>query len=158
MTLLIQRIKLWFIQINTNISEIGLSVTLKIAPIFCANLFTILPLSISVFIMSDRYFFNSFPQEDSTFKEVNQGEVLQLIEHYVDKILTNCGGRDGDERGDLYVGDAGIAFMFLQMHKNPELRKKYPCLEHARSLIDSAKEKGKRYSKKADERCAFLLG
>lgn len=106
--------------------------------------------------MSDRYFTNTFPDTDPNFAGVNREEVVQLICKYVDEIL---GHSNGDERGDLYVGDAGIAFMFLQLHlKCPEVREKYPCLDHARSYVDRAKGFAKHYNKRADERCAFLLG
>lgn len=110
--------------------------------------------------MSERFFFNSFPSDDTHFEGVNREEILQLICVYVDDILLRAAaGSNEDKRGDLYVGDAGIAFMFLQMQlKCPELRQKYPCLNHARSYIDSAKANAKNYSKRADERCAFLLG
>lgn len=109
--------------------------------------------------MSEKFFFNPFPQEDPNFTGVNREEVHPLIVRYVDEILGAGVGSDADCQGDLYVGDAGIAFMFLQIHlKSPELRSKYPCLDHARKYVDSAKEKVKHSSKRADERCAFLLG
>lgn len=108
--------------------------------------------------MSEKYFFNTFPSEDPNFAGVNREEVHQLIARYVDEILAGADSSE-DRRGDLYVGDAGIAFMFLQMHlKSPELRGKYPCLDYARKYVDSAKDHAKHYSKRADERCAFLLG
>lgn len=110
--------------------------------------------------MSDRFFVNPFPHENPQFVDVNRDEVLQLICKYVDTILSHAAaGSNEDKRGDLYVGDAGIAFMFLQMHlKCPELKQKCSCIEHARSYVDSAKRYAKNYSKRADERCAFLLG
>lgn len=110
--------------------------------------------------MSGRCFINPFPSADPNFSGIDKGEVIQLIEGYVENILRySPAGSNEDKRGDLYVGDAGIAFMFLQMHlKSPELRGKYPCLDHARKYISSAKDYAKYYSKRADERCAFLLG
>lgn len=110
--------------------------------------------------MSEKCFFNALPEEDVNFSGVNREEVVQLISFYVNEMLSHAGtDSKEDNRGDLYVGDAGIAFMWLQLHlKSPELRGKYPCLDYARRYIDSAKEKAKGYSKRADERCAFLLG
>lgn len=110
--------------------------------------------------MADRYFVNPFSQTDTSAGALNRGEVVELIKEYVTAILKNApAGSNEDKRGDLYVGDAGIAFMFLQMHlKCPEVHDLYPCLDYARSYIDSAKRFAKNYSKRADERCAFLLG
>lgn len=109
--------------------------------------------------MSDRHFNNPFisgtPLSPSI---VNRVEVIDLIKDYVNQILTNAPAGSTEDRGDLYVGDAGIAFMFLQMQACPELNKLYSCLDHARVYIDSAKRFAKQYSKRADERCAFLLG
>lgn len=109
--------------------------------------------------MSNLFFANPFPSEDPNFSGIDRAEVIQLIVGYVNEILRNRQSDCEDKRGDLYVGGAGIAFMFLQMHlKSPELRGKYPCLDHANQYIITAKDNARYYSKRADERCAFLLG
>lgn len=110
--------------------------------------------------MTDRHFKNKFPGEDPVFSGINQSHVLQLVTHYVNDILARCpAGGSEDRRGDLYVGDSGIAFMFLQMHlKSAALRERFPCIEYAKRYVESAKVNARRYSKRADERCAFLLG
>lgn len=71
----------------------------------------------------------------------------KIIKHTKPKL------EDGSRRGDLYVGDAGIAFMFWKLHRCPELKDHFPALETAKFYIDSAIK-----NRKKRVRVAFLSG
>uniref|UniRef100_A0A6B2EBH6 LanC-like protein 3 homolog n=1 Tax=Phlebotomus kandelakii TaxID=1109342 RepID=A0A6B2EBH6_9DIPT len=109
--------------------------------------------------MSTRYFKNKFPDFDgASTVQVDVNLVCGLVEAYVKAILANTNLSD-DPRGDLYVGDAGIAYMFYRIHKSPVLRDKIPgALAHAQQYIERARSNARHYAKRSDERCAFLCG
>ncbi|XP_055685467.1 lanC-like protein 3 homolog [Lutzomyia longipalpis] len=108
--------------------------------------------------MSSRYFKNKFPDFDGN-AQIDKNRVCGLVEEYVKAILANTGGSDHDCRGDLYVGDAGIAYMFYRIHKSPVLRDRIPgALAHAQQYIERARNNARHYAKRSDERCAFLCG
>lgn len=58
--------------------------------------------------MEQRYFENPYEDYREGNVEVDKENVRKLIKVYVDEILTNTKHhRNGDSRGDVYVGDAG---------------------------------------------------
>ncbi|CAD7085535.1 unnamed protein product [Hermetia illucens] len=107
--------------------------------------------------MDSRCFQNPYPDYGGEGVNVDKQYILSLIKYYVNAILKNTKVND-DERGDLYVGNAGIAYMFLKMVQSPEVSQLYPALDYALSYINHAKSNALQYKKRADERCAFLCG
>ncbi|XP_058119525.1 lanC-like protein 3 homolog [Anopheles ziemanni] len=110
----------------------------------------------------ERYFTNPFqdycenvhgPTEKDLIPRVT---VLDLIKKYVKLILTNAGA----EREDLYVGEAGIAFMFWRLSRSNETKRLFPCLEYALKYISHAKELASALPKASSSksRVAFLCG
>ncbi|XP_059618910.1 lanC-like protein 3 homolog [Phlebotomus argentipes] len=110
--------------------------------------------------MPSRYFPNKFPDFDASVPvQVNVNRVCGLVDEYVGVILANTNNPNHDLRGDLYVGNAGIAYMFYRIHKSPVLRDKFPgALAHAQKYIERARGNARHFAKRSDERCAFLCG
>ncbi|GAB0095874.1 LanC-like protein 3 homolog [Sergentomyia squamirostris] len=107
-----------------------------------------------------RYFENKFPDfNPNSVLQIDRDYICNLVEEYVKIIVQNTGNPSDDPRGDLYVGDAGIAFMFYRINKSQLLGEKIPgALDQAQQYIDRARSNAKHYAKRADERCAFLCG
>lgn len=102
---------------------------------------------------------------DNPFQDFQEGEpieidtvyVISLIRYYVEMILGNTSPNDNG-RGDLYVGNAGIAYMFWKMNRSPQVSSMYPALEYAQRYIRSAKGAARLFKRIPGERCSFLLG
>ncbi|EDS26256.1 nad dehydrogenase [Culex quinquefasciatus] len=116
--------------------------------------------------MSSRHFDNPFEDYDAS-KHGGADEttlldkplILKLVKDYVERILTGSGKSDYKLRADLYVGEAGIAYMFWKLSRSKELKDLFPCLEHARHFIQRAKEIAAASSKSSrTSRVAFLCG
>lgn len=86
---------------------------------------------------------------------VEKAHVIELIKNYVHRIIKNTKPKleDSSRRGDLYVGDGGIAYMFWKLHKSPDLHDAFPALETAKVYIDCAIK-----NRKKRVRVAFLSG
>lgn len=65
-----------------------------------------------------RHFTNPYDDYNGQPVEVDENYVRNLIRNYVKQIVENTQG--GDERGDLYVGDAGSILKSLY-HSNPKI-------------------------------------
>ncbi|EDW82080.1 uncharacterized protein Dwil_GK25614 [Drosophila willistoni] len=113
--------------------------------------------------MERRYLKNPFPDftggENTPFAS-DEEHIKNLICTYVDAILEHCHSNNDEEdsRGDLYVGNAGIAFMFWKLASCEQTRDLYPALEHGSAFIRNAKANAKRYKKRSAERYSFLCG
>ncbi|XP_016952104.1 lanC-like protein 3 homolog [Drosophila biarmipes] len=113
--------------------------------------------------MERRYLKNPFADfaggENTPFAS-DEEHIKNLICTYVDAILEHChpNNDEEDNRGDLYVGNAGIAFMFWKLNSCEQTRDLYPALDHAASFIRNAKANAKRYKKRSAERYSFLCG
>ncbi|KAI9583955.1 lanC-like protein 3 homolog [Glossina fuscipes] len=110
-----------------------------------------------------RYFTNPFPDyvdPRSTPYEFDEKHVKNLIAIYVDDVLEKCSpGYDDEEiRGDLYIGSAGIAYMFWKMSRSLQTQDLYPALKHAHDFISNAKANTHRYRKPSAEPFSFLYG
>lgn len=113
--------------------------------------------------MEKRYLDNpyvDFVDKNTTPLALDAEHVKNLICSYVDSILeyTRPDAEDDDDRGDLYVGNAGIAYMFWKLSRSPHTRDLYPALEHALTYIRNAKANANRYKKRSAERYSFLCG
>lgn len=113
--------------------------------------------------MEKRYLNNPFPDyvnSSTTPIKIDEEHVKSLICSYVDSILEYCrpGSIDEDNRGDLYVGNSGIAYMFWKMARSEQTRDLYPALEHAHAFIRNAKANADRHKKRSAERYSFLCG
>lgn len=133
--------------------------------------------------MEKRFLENPYPDyvnKQATPLDFDEEHVKNLICTYVDAILEHCrpGCDDEDHRGDLYVGNAGIAYMWWKMARSAQAHDlvsfsyigfvccklidrifmKYPALEHAHAFIRNAKANAERYKKKSAERYSFLCG
>uniref|UniRef100_A0AAG5CZZ5 LanC-like protein 3 homolog n=1 Tax=Anopheles atroparvus TaxID=41427 RepID=A0AAG5CZZ5_ANOAO len=108
-----------------------------------------------------RYFTNPFEDycENSHGTEekglVPRETVLNLIKNYVGMISSNT---DKEKREDLYVGAAGIAFMFWKLSRSEETNQLYPCLENATKYISKAKELAAEKGHSTQSAVAFLCG
>lgn len=94
--------------------------------------------------MSDRYFKNNFEDfSPNQLPIVNVTFVKSLIKKYVKSIIDNTDPRlyklNSRSRADLYVGLAGISFMFLRMSQS-QLRSEYPAINLAKTYIDEAEK------------------
>ncbi|XP_030244252.1 lanC-like protein 3 homolog isoform X2 [Drosophila navojoa] len=113
--------------------------------------------------MERRYLKNPFADfaggENTPFA-TDEEHIKTLICTYVDAILEHChpNSDEEDNRGDLYVGNAGIAYMFWKLNSNEQTRDLYPALEHAAAFIRNAKVNAQRYKKRSAERYSFLCG
>ncbi|EAA08412.4 AGAP003148-PA [Anopheles gambiae str. PEST] len=112
--------------------------------------------------MGERYFANPYDDYDEKThgKEENQlvarESVLELIKKYVDIIQQNVNSK---MRDDLYVGIAGIAFMFWKLAQSDETKHMFPCLELASKYIGEAKHRSREKRDKSSKNAvAFLCG
>uniref|UniRef100_A0A8D8IBK4 LanC-like protein 3 homolog n=2 Tax=Culex pipiens TaxID=7175 RepID=A0A8D8IBK4_CULPI len=65
-----------------------------------------------------RFFANPFPDYGGGPVVKNDDHIRSLVQSYVNLVVDNTrDDRNTDHRGDLYVGDAGIAYMFLRLHE-----------------------------------------
>lgn len=109
---------------------------------------------------TDRYFKNPYRDykdgDEAIFAE-NETKILELIKKYVELIIEKTHPlRTGrNRRGDLYVGDAGIAYMLLQVHKYLKNLFTIPALEYAKMYVETAKEN---LGQQPDKACGFLSG
>ncbi|XP_058448676.1 lanC-like protein 3 homolog [Malaya genurostris] len=116
--------------------------------------------------MTSRYFKNPYEDYDETKHGTAECDILkrdtviQLVQSYVDKILLETKKANYKLRDDLYVGEAGIAFMFWKLSRFDEFKHSYPCLEHASYYIQRAKEISRSKNKSTNDasRIAFLCG
>ncbi|XP_019534769.3 lanC-like protein 3 homolog [Aedes albopictus] len=109
-----------------------------------------------------RFFENLFEDySDSKHADtelIDKDKVIQLVKNYVQTILVETKKNTYKLRDDLYVGDAGIAFMFWKLSQSSDLKDLFPCLEHASFFINRAKQIA--HGKASDSRAsiAFLCG
>ncbi|XP_058058369.1 lanC-like protein 3 homolog [Anopheles bellator] len=107
--------------------------------------------------MGTRYFANPFPDYGGGPISRCDEHIKGLIQSYVNLIVENTKlDRNTDQRGDLYVGDAGIAFMFLRLHDAGIFGQE--ALQYAKQYIVNAKALAGRYAGRPEERCSFLCG
>ncbi|XP_017144814.1 lanC-like protein 3 homolog [Drosophila miranda] len=111
-------------------------------------------------MLGRRYLQNPFPDfvpgEGQT--AVSDKEIKSLIKLYVKTILEKY-DTVADDRGDLYVGDAGVSFMFWKLYKSEHTRPMFPdALEQAVAFMSTAKEKCKPYLKRSSECFSFVCG
>ncbi|XP_022219493.1 lanC-like protein 3 homolog [Drosophila obscura] len=105
--------------------------------------------------------FQDFLDGENTAFASDEEHIKNLICTYVDTILEHChpNSDDEDDRGDLYVGNAGIAFMFWKLASCEQTRDLYPpALQHASAFIRNAKANAERFKKRSAERYSFLCG
>ncbi|XP_053695575.1 lanC-like protein 3 homolog [Sabethes cyaneus] len=90
---------------------------------------------------------------------VNKDLVVQLVKDFTATILTETKKSNYKLRDDLYVGEAGIAFMFWKLSRSREFKHLFPCLEHASSYIQRAYEISEsKPSEDSSSIAAFLCG
>ncbi|XP_052898728.1 lanC-like protein 3 homolog [Anopheles moucheti] len=107
--------------------------------------------------MGTRYFANPFPDYGGGPIQRCDDHIKGLIQSYVNLIVENTKpDRNTDQRGDLYVGDAGIAYMFLKLHDAGIFGQE--ALQYAKQYIVNAKALAARYAGRPEERCSFLCG
>ncbi|KAL1391515.1 hypothetical protein pipiens_012320 [Culex pipiens pipiens] len=83
--------------------------------------------------MSSRHFDNPFEDYDAS-KHGGTDEttlldaplILKLVKDYVERILAGSGKSDYKLRADLYVGEAGIAYMFWKLSRSTQLKDLFP--------------------------------
>uniref|UniRef100_A0A182JYJ2 LanC-like protein 3 homolog n=1 Tax=Anopheles christyi TaxID=43041 RepID=A0A182JYJ2_9DIPT len=111
--------------------------------------------------MTERFFPNPYNDYDEKMhgKEAHhlvlREKVLNLIKKYVEMIQANINTK---MREDLYVGIAGIAFMFWKLSQSEETRHMYPCLELASKYIGEAKQLSTKNLGCSKNAVAFLCG
>ncbi|BFF96349.1 lanC-like protein 3 homolog [Drosophila madeirensis] len=110
--------------------------------------------------MEIRYFNNPYPD----FPRIgdfllDEERVKDLISTYVKTILAECKPQVED-RGDVYVGNAGIAYMFWKLQRSDRTRQLFPtALQNAADFIGKAKANAERFRKRSSLRCfSFLCG
>lgn len=94
--------------------------------------------------MADRYFVNNYRDYESNGNEfTDEVFIKELIKKYVQTVLQNTNPQkckiSSRSRPDLYVGFAGIAFMFLKLSQSV-IKDEFPALEYAKIYADFAEE------------------
>jgi lantibiotic modifying enzyme len=94
--------------------------------------------------MSIRHFRNDFPDFTPNIKNYFDKQfIVRLIKEYVDEIIVNTNPSvqkiDRHTRADLYVGLAGIAFMFLKLSQS-SVKDEFPSLQLAKDYSHAANE------------------
>jgi len=102
--------------------------------------------------MAERYFKNPYPDySEGEEVVIDRGKVEELIKKYVGKIERHTQPDGRSRRGDLYVGDAGIAFMFWKLENSKIL---LGC-KLAGVYVNSARAN---ISRRDEKKCALLSG
>lgn len=112
---------------------------------------------------SSRYFENPYEDYDelSHGRDVGIDEkiILQLVKQYVAEIQKGTAKTRYKLRSDLYVGEAGIAFMFWKLNRSLPFKDMFPCIEQASNYIRRAKEiSGTKNNTSQTSSIAFLCG
>lgn len=110
--------------------------------------------------MAPRFFQNPFPDyKEGKPVSVPNEEVIKLIQHYVGMILENTKKPSYRERrGDLYVGNSGIAFMFYKMSRSKSASQFPKAMKFAKEYIDEAKSRARQHDSQEADRVSFLCG
>ncbi|BFG02976.1 lanC-like protein 3 homolog [Drosophila madeirensis] len=108
---------------------------------------------------------------DNPFKDYMQGEMasLQSSEQYIKGLICRhvnailalpvSDNEYEDERENLYVGSAGIAYMFWKLHGSSKAHDLCPeALQHAATYMERAKESAQQFKRRNSERFSFLNG
>ncbi|XP_053678998.1 lanC-like protein 3 homolog [Anopheles nili] len=110
----------------------------------------------------ERYFPNPFDDfcetnhESRVFKQQLHETAIFLIKKFVAMIESQ---KDSQSyREDVYVGVAGIAFMFWKLSRAEETKALYPCLEIASNYIRQAKQQCLQKNRSSKTSVAFLCG
>uniref|UniRef100_A0A182XVJ1 LanC-like protein 3 homolog n=1 Tax=Anopheles stephensi TaxID=30069 RepID=A0A182XVJ1_ANOST len=111
--------------------------------------------------MSDRFFPNPYADYDEKahgteyHSIVSRSSVIDLIVKYVGMIQNHTQTK---MREDLYVGTAGIAFMFWKLSRSEETKNLFPCLKLASKYITEAKHHSAKKHRSSKDSVAFLCG
>uniref|UniRef100_A0A182W2S3 LanC-like protein 3 homolog n=1 Tax=Anopheles minimus TaxID=112268 RepID=A0A182W2S3_9DIPT len=111
--------------------------------------------------MCDRFFANPYADYDEKTHGVEQNQlvpresIVALIKKYIEMIENHTNTR---MREDVYVGFAGIAFMYWKLNRTSETTNMYPCLELASKYISEAKRLSMKKKKSSKDCVAFLCG
>ncbi|XP_017154539.1 lanC-like protein 3 homolog [Drosophila miranda] len=112
--------------------------------------------------MDVRYLKNTypdFPRMGENTAAYDEEHIKDLISTYVKSILETCKPQKGD-RGDLYVGNAGIAYMFWKLSRSRHTRDLWPtALQHASTFIRKAKANAELFKRRSSlQSYSFLCG
>lgn len=106
-----------------------------------------------------RYFQNPFPDHKPGIEvKPPEDRILQLLQHYVAQILKYTSRENNDRRGDLYVGNSGIAFMFYKLSQSRMAANFPDALNCAGRYIDESLSRAEKYKNRDGEKVSFLCG
>ncbi|XP_055601727.1 lanC-like protein 3 homolog [Uranotaenia lowii] len=112
-----------------------------------------------------RFFVNPYDDYDQSkhgnqlSELINYDLVIELVKRCVEVIIRETKLPTHKSRDDLYVGDAGIAFMFWKLNRSPNFRHLFPCLEHATFYIKKAEATNEsKTMSKSSSPIGFLCG
>lgn len=106
-----------------------------------------------------RYFQNSFPDyQPGAEVTVPEDRVLQILNHYVDQILKYTTRENNDRRGDLYVGNSGIAYMFYKISQSKVAVHFPDALNNAQFYISESLKRADKYKNRDEDKVSFLCG
>ncbi|KAJ6648447.1 LanC-like protein 3 like [Pseudolycoriella hygida] len=113
--------------------------------------------------MERKYFENPYQDYAGEGFEVDEDFVRSSIAEYVQIIIQNTFPKSvygGDKNTNLFIGTAGIAYMFYKMHISPRDFKAYRPLFHAQEYIFDSKRNAPNYRHKVyeDFKAAFFTG
>ncbi|XP_022232009.2 lanC-like protein 3 homolog [Drosophila obscura] len=114
--------------------------------------------------MNVRYIKNPYPDfptvgANGVAFALDEERIRDLISAYVKSILEQCKPRT-EERGDLYVGNAGIAYMFWKLQRSEHTRSLCPtALQHAAHFIAKARGNAERLARRTSlQSYSFVCG
>lgn len=106
-----------------------------------------------------RYFPNVLPDFGKGEVELNQDHLKHSVEEITTKILTNFPANDKNAEDGLYLGAAGVAYMFYYLSKVPSLRKQqHLFIGNAVEYIQPALHVAAKCETKTKHLPSFLLG
>ncbi|XP_078489542.1 lanC-like protein 3 isoform X2 [Ciona intestinalis] len=107
----------------------------------------------------ERYFENPFLGMEPTYKDTRRENYKSRVIEMVDKILHNLKPTPANGKGGVYVGTAGIAYVFYYLAKSglyPDYKEKF--INAAKSYIESALEYERSNISSKRKQIGFLHG
>lgn len=108
---------------------------------------------------TNRYFINNMPDFSEGEMKLSDEELQNNVQNLVSSILANFSSNDMNADDGIYLGTAGVAYMFYHLSKVPAFRKmQQNYLANAVDYLRPALQIAARYEKRTKHLPSFILG
>lgn len=110
-------------------------------------------------VRNTRFFTNNMPDLSEGEMKMSPDELVNNVEQITSSIITQFSSTDMNAEDGIYLGTAGVAYMFYHLSKIPHFRKmKQNYLASAVEYLRPALQLAARYEKKTKHLPSFILG